>query len=42
MPTMHSTQVTFSHFRLRLTGSTSNTMATRLNAMAVQIQGTSA
>jgi hypothetical protein len=42
MPTMQSTHVTFSHLRLRLTGSTSNTMATRLKPMAVQIQGTSA
>ena len=42
MPTMHNTQVTFSHFKLRLSGSTSKTMAVRLKAMAVQIQGTRA
>ena len=42
MPTMHSTQVRLSHFRLRLSGSTSRNIATRLNTIAVQIHGTSA
>ena len=42
MPAMQSTQVRFSQRKLRLTGSTSRTMAMRLKAMAVQIQGTKA
>ena len=42
MPTMASTHATSSHLRLRLRGSTSNVIATRLQAMAVQIHGTRA
>ena len=42
MPMMQSTQATFSHLRLRLSGNTSSVMAIRLSAMAVQIHGTSA
>ena len=42
IPVMASTHVRLSHFKLRLIGRTSSTMAVRLKAMAVQIQGTSA